>query len=302
MAKIEQLANEPEQENGKNVQAETSKDATEASSTGKADNIGKQIALTAIKTICCCIFALVVIVLATYAISPAFMAKICNNMGFKNAEISCLELVCARNKTDANLYNLILKLGANGNYTKQNEYILKLQESSTYTKFCNNLDSATINSYSSGSLSATNLCYTYGANEYLSSRYVLNLLTLGKLQEAYSAATSYYNADVQNSTDVVLYYYAEYLLTSSISSSDRTTYFAKLLQEDNFSLLQTKLDALAEQAENLTGGLKIINAYSQMKLAYVIYVANNYGGNNDANIDNLQAAYTSARAAWLQLI
>ena len=263
-------------------------------------NVGKHIASTAAKTLLACVFVLFVVILSVYVINPLAMANFCGNLGFKNAEVSCLELVYTRNKTDANLYNLILKLGNVNNPAKQNDYILKLQNSQSYAKFCQSVDKSTLQANANGDLSVRNLCYIYGTSEYLNGSYVNNLISLNKLDDAYASAVKYWQAEQESLTDCTIYSYVQTLQTTKVSVLNREKYCKQLLAEDSFASLQTKKDAIeALDQSDMPKGQIALYRYAKLKITYVQYmVYANSGEEYSQQAEAQKDAYTASFVDW----
>ena len=113
----------------------------------KEYSVVKEVFKTIAKTIIILAIIVVFSSLGFYVINPRFSANVCAQLGWNKAEISCYELLYARNKDNADLYNLIVKLGNVKEYEKQNEYIDKLQDSEDYATFCENMDKSVMDSF-----------------------------------------------------------------------------------------------------------------------------------------------------------
>lgn len=228
--------------------------------------IVKEIVKTVLKTIAIILIIVVFSALGFYVVNPRFSAGVCEQLGWQNAEISCYELLYARNKDNSDLYNLIVKLGNADEYEKQNEYITKLQNLDDYETFCFNMDSSVINEYNAGKIEAKNLGLLYGTNEYLSSRKVINLLNLGKYEDAYSLLLESKNTD--RTYELVVYNYVENLYASEASADIKNNYFLKL-KTDFLTYLQQKQASLPSVD---SGAVQILVAYTTLKIEYTQYL------------------------------
>lgn len=272
----------------------------EAKNLKREYNVGKHIASTSAKTLLICAFTIFVVILCVYVINPLAMANFCGDLGLKNAEVSCLELVYTRNKTDANLYNLILKLGNVDRPSKQNDYITKLQNSDSYAKFCESVDKSTLGAYSKGEINSRTLCYIYGTSEYLNSSYVNNLISQNKLDDAYSKAIEYWQAEQESLTDCTLYSYIQTLQTNKISAENRETYCKQLLEDESFEYLQTKYSKLEElDLSTASRGQIALYRYAKLKISYSLYMVYVNSGEEYLSLAETQKeVYTQDFVNW----
>ena len=226
----------------------------------KKVSIGKEIIKALFKTLAIILIIVLFAGLGFYVINPRLSAGFCHQLGLQKAEISCYELLYARNKDTSDLYNLIVKLGNVNEAQKQNDYITKLQSCETYCEFCKSMDESVISGYNAAQIEAKNLSLLYGTNEYLTSRKVINLIKLGKHEDAYNYA--------EGTFELVVYHYFEYLYASDVSEETKNDYFAKL-KNDFWEYLEIKLNNLPNDA---TGATAIITAYAKLKIEYTQYV------------------------------
>lgn len=233
---------------------------------GKEFSVWKEILKTSIKTMIVLLIIVVFSSLSLYVINPRFSAKVCAEIGWNKAEISCYELLYARNKDTSDLYNLIVKLGNAKDYEKQNDYINKMQALNNYSDFCNSMDNSVIQSFNAGKTDAQNLSLIYGTNEYISSREIINLVNLTKYEDSYNVALETLSTD--KTYELAVYNYAEYLYASDLSSDIKVNYFSKL-KTDFGTYLQSKYDSLST-AENTAD--QILTAYTKLKIEYTEYL------------------------------
>ena len=250
----------------------------------KEYKIGKDIVKTMLKTIIILVIVVFFACLGFYVINPRFSAKVCASLGWRKTEISCYELLYARNKDNADLYNLIVKLSDTKDYQKQLDYIDKMQNSENYNQFCTNFDISVVDNYKNGAISAKQLTLLCGTNEYISSREVINLLKLGKYEQSYELIRQTQSTD--KNYELSVFNYVEYLYASDISKEIKSNYF-KLL-DSSFSLyLQNKensiLDAYVKPEE------EILMSYLKLKINYTQYII--ALNNTDSTEVEIQSAY-----------
>lgn len=238
----------------------------------KKYSAGKDIFFTSLKTMLALFIIFVFIVLSVFVISPQSMANVCNKIGFKRAEVSCLEMVYDRNKTDYNLYNLIVKMDYIDKAEKQNKYILKLKEASTYTDFCDSMDLSVANLYTSGDINGENLSLLYGVNDFLNCKIVSNILKMNKTDVAYEAATTFLKSS--SKYEIPIYSFVEYMLSKSVSAETCKMYFEKMLEDGVIEQLQAKITEINNNASAQLN-YKIIESYVILKANYTIYAVYN---------------------------
>ena len=232
----------------------------------KKVNVGKEIAKTILKTLAIITIIVVFSALGFYVVNPRFSAGVCEKLGWQNAEISCYELLYARNKDDSDLYNLIVKLGNVDEYQKQNDYIDKLQMLESYSTFCNNMDASVLDAYNAGEVSKNNLALLYGTNEYLTSTKSVNLIKQGKYEEAYNCILASKNTD--KTYELSVYNFVENLYASDASNDVKDNYFTQI-EADFGDYLEQKYSLLPL---NTTGPTKILVAYTKLKIEYTQYI------------------------------
>ena len=69
----------------------------------KKVNVGKEIAKTILKTVAIIAIIIVFSALGFYVVNPRLSAGVCAQLGWQKAEISCYELLYARNKNNSDL-------------------------------------------------------------------------------------------------------------------------------------------------------------------------------------------------------
>ena len=260
----------------------------------KTVNVGKEILKAFAKTILIFAIVLAFACLGFYVINPRGSANFCAEMGWQKLEISCYELLYARNKDTSDLYNLIVKLGNTNKYKKQNEYIDKLQAEETYNEFCESMDTSVIDGYKAGSIAAENLAVLYGTNEYLYAREIINLINLEKYDDAYNLVKQ--SKELDKAYELIVYNYAEYLYASDIAADIKTNYFAQL-DTDIADYLLTREGLLIS---GVSAEEQILSAYLKLKIEYTQYlIALN---NNYADVNDYYNAWQNARNAYNELI
>lgn len=232
----------------------------------KKVNIAKEIAKNVLKTIAIILIIVTFAALGFYVVNPRFSAGVCNQFGWERAEISCYELLYARNKDTTDLYNLVVKLGNAQEYKKQNDYINKLQGLENYNDFCYNMDSSVISAYESGKLQAKNVGLLYGTNEYITSTVVVNLLKLGKYEDSYALVLSSKNNE--RTYELLVYYFVENLYASNATTEVKNNYFTKL--KTDFSAYLT--ERLSNLPTGTTGAAQLLTTYTNLKIKYTQYI------------------------------
>lgn len=232
----------------------------------KKVNVAKEIIKTMLKTMVIILIIVVFCGLGFYVINPKFSAGVCQQFGWQKAEISCYELVYARSKNNSDLYNLIVKLGNAKEFQKQNDYIDKLQKLDDYNTFCLTMDNSVLDGYNNGKIQAKNVGLLYGTNEYITSRKVINLLKLGKYEDAYALVVQSKTTD--HAYELVVYNYIENLYASEVSDEIKANYFTKV-KADFSGYLQNKLANLPTTSQ---GAVQILVAYTTLKIQYTNYI------------------------------
>ncbi len=232
--------------------------------------LGRIITLTAIKTLIAFVIIAFFACLAVYIINPKFAAEVTGNIGWHSAEVNCYELVYARSKSNSDLYNLIVKMDNTKKYVKQNEYIDKLTSNEKYLEFCDNMNASVVEAFNNGRLAKNKISLIYGINEYITSKKVINLIKMGKYEDAFNVATASINTD--QSYEVTLYYYVDYLLSDEVSSDVCKNYMQKLLDSSEIlENLETRYDAM-DTGTDQNVARQIVSAYSKLKIRYTQYV------------------------------
>lgn len=249
----------------------------------KEESVAVLITKTILKTITILFMVMVIFALGFYVINPRASAQICSNLGWGNCEISCYELLYARNKDSSDLYNLIVKLGGQKEYKKQNNYIAKLKSLNKYDDFCTSMDSSVLEEYSNGKIEKKNLAILYGTNEYLTSAQIVNLIKLGEYETAYQMVLETKQSD--KFFELVMYYYVENLYASELSNDAKTQYINNIkIQFADY--LQNKIDASCE-SDPISN---ILNAYKILKIRYVQYILSLNGEESQIAYANWQSS------------
>jgi len=241
----------------------------------KEYKVGKDILKTTLRTLLAIVAVFVFAAVGMFVISPQTTAKICETLGFKHLEASCYELVYARSKNNADLYNLIVKLGGTKQYNKQSNYINVLQNNTDYSEFCDNFDDSVIAKYNSGQISAKNYVSLYGLNEYLSSAIATDYVAINKLDEAYSAIIATKSSDRQ--FELAVYYYVDYLYSEKVSEAQCQTYMQKLADGADGNMIDylTHRLTILEGSGNIDSaekGIRLLAKYTKVKITYAKYV------------------------------
>lgn len=252
----------------------------------KEYKVGLDVLKTIAKSLVVFVCLIVLVALGFFVINPKLSAKFCASLGWKHLEASCYELVYARSKNNADLYNLIVKLGGINKYDKQSNYIKLLQNNTEYNGFCENADDSVVANYNSGKISAKELAFLYGTNEYLSCTLATNYIVQNKLDDAYSVVLlSKTSGDKLQDKDfeLAVYYFVDYIYSKAVSEQQCETYGNKLLNDDNIMVYLA-----SRQAENeLVVGTaadksapKILGLKLNVKIYYTKYVIYKVTGNN----------------------
>ncbi len=249
----------------------------------KEESLAITITKTTLKTLAIFCLTLVIFALGFYVINPRSSAIICGNLGWKNCEISCYELLYARNKDSSDLYNLIVKLGSVQEYEKQNEYIAKIKALDKYDDFCTSMDNSVIEEYQNGKLEKKNLAILYGTNEYLISTQIVNLIKLGQYDKAYEQVLLTKQTD--RIFEVAVYYYVENLYASSLSDSAKSAYLENINTE-----FAEYLEQKAISANDGSSAGTILDAYKLLKVRYVQYILSLTDGDSQTAYDAWQSS------------
>ena len=266
----------------------------------KEYKVGKDIFKTSLKVILALVLVFVFVAVGLFVITPKTTAKICSALGFKHLEVSCLELEYSRTKSNADLYNLIVKVGGIKNHKKQQNYIKILQKNAEYNEFCTKFDESMIASYKAGKLSAKELVSLFGVGEYLSSAYSNNFVVLNNLEDAYSAIVSttlgvsdYADKDFE----LAVYYYIDYLYSKGVSDEVCSTYINKLVNEnDILDYLQSKETANSAHLSSEEKSTRILARYQDVKISYSRYVV--YQITENAGTEDARTAWQAAIIAY----
>lgn len=249
----------------------------------KEESLALLITKTVLKTLAVWFMAMVIFALGFYVVNPRASATICGNLGWKKCEISCYELLYARNKDSSDLYNLIVKLGSVQEYEKQNDYIEKLKNLDKYDAFCTSMDNSVIDEYANGNIEKKNLAILYGTNEYMCATEIVNLIKLGEYEKAYEKVVPTKQTD--RAFELSVYYYVENLYACSLSDAEKSAYFDKINTE--FS------EYLAQKAVSLSDGSAaeiILDAYKLLKVRYVQYILALIDGDSQTAYDAWQSS------------
>lgn len=231
----------------------------------KEESIALLITKTVLKTLAIWLMSMVIFALCFYVINPRASATICGNLGWQKGEISCYELLYARNKDSSDLYNLIVKLGSVQEYEKQNDYIGKLKNLEKYETFCTSMDASVIDEFDKGNIEKKNLAILYGTNEYMCATEIVNLIKLGKYEQAYEQVVLTKQKD--RIFEVSVYYYVEYLYASELSDQTKSAYFDKINAEFGEYFEQKVAPTIVSSSAD-----EILNAYKILKVRYVQYI------------------------------
>lgn len=246
----------------------------------RKESLAMFITKTVLKTLAIWFMVMVIFALGFYVVNPRASANICGNLGWEKFEISCYELLYARNKDSSDLYNLIVKLGGVQEYKKQNDYIAKLKNLEKYDEFCTSMDNSVIDEYANGKIEKKYFAMLYGTNEYMSSTEIVNLIKLGEYAKAYDNVLTTRQTDRQ--FELTLYYYVEYLYASELSDQTKLMYLEKI-NIDFGEYLDQKLNSVEENSSTDA----ILNAYKVLKVRYVQYIlALETGGDVQTTYDN----------------
>ncbi len=259
----------------------------------KKYSVGKSIVKTTLITALTALVAIVFVALGFYVINPKLSAQICSNLGLKNFEVSCYELVYARSKDDGDLYNLIVKLGNVNKPQKQTEYINKLQKSERYDTFCENLDNSIVETYKNNQISAKNLVSLYGINEFITYTEIINYVKCGNLDKAYELALASKNTD--KDYEISMFYYFDYLMTNDISAEQKT-YYSTMIKTEALEYLEFKDSTISFS----NAAEQILYSYAKVKIKYSKYVL--YKLTNDANENSAKTEWQTAVNEYNNLV
>ncbi|MBQ8468556.1 MAG: hypothetical protein IJ542_02240 [Clostridia bacterium] len=243
---------------------------------------GKDIFLTALRTIIVLVGIVVVFSLCFFVINPYVSAKVCSALGFKNLEASCYELIYIRTKNNSDLYNLVVKLGGINKYAKQSKYIELLKNDANYGDFCAEADQSFAEAYNNNQISAKSLAKLYGTNEYLASTHAINYILLNNYDEAYNVIVSTKQAAsgaafTDRDYELAVYYYVDYLYSSAVTNSNCKNYCQKLASTTDGNMIAYLIERQASNELLLSSATegsyqKIVALYAKVKITYSKFV------------------------------
>ena len=260
----------------------------------KKESLVKDVLKTMLKTMVILVLIFVFGALGFYVINPKYSAQICAELGWKHAEVDCYELLYVRTKDNADLYNLIVKLGNVDEVEDQNSYIDRLLNTENYSEFCNNMDNSVVENFDNGSISAEQFCLLYGVNEYLISTKVINLLKLEKYEAAYELVKSTFGNDGQY--EFVLNDYVEYLQADESLAGIKANYFIRLLS-DLGTYMQSKISGLPEQP----AASKVLTYYTKLRVSYTSYLIVLQTSSDETEIQDSYNTWQQARTDYNNL-
>ena len=199
--------------------------------------------------VCFCFFTM-----SLFYLSPISAAKMFGFLNLKRAQESCYEFAYSKDKSTANLYNLVLFEIEMEKPEVELYYLNLLLSDEGYNDFCTKLDDSSLKEVSNKSLVA----YSCNTNSFLLNQKVKCMYNL-KISD--SAINKFVKSKL-SSNDMAECTFATYvdliIGDSSLSETRKTNLLNSLLSEEALANLDAKIESLRAQAKEQTGNKRLV--------------------------------------------
>lgn len=252
---------------------------------------------TFLKTIVCLFCTIFYIISVTICLAPSMAVKAFDLIGASKASLSCYERIYEKDKTLANLYNVVQKSIQNKDHKKTAKYIKELRGKSDYVNFCLKVNNAT--------LKVTNrehVAFLGDLDGYLVSQNIMAEYNTNHEDNAKSIALS----DLANK-NVYSFGFSSFVdCLENDKSLSQDELNAKILEVANLIVdNKSVLDLIKERrvlvdvsnSDNSVND-KILRVYASLKIEKVLHKIYSVQGEEDLknqtaqNIQNLQNEYS----------
>ena len=246
----------------------------------------------ALKTLLDSFIVIMLLLSSIFVLFPKFSLKIHQTLGNKRVQELNYKMIYSRSNNVADLYNLIIFKGEQGDYQEELSYIDTMIARDDYNSFCKNMDDASLDKISADRLNA----YSANVNGYLLSRKVICMYELkqdGMDSYIYRQTNSGKISEYSFSTYVDLIYFDQ-----SLNDTEKAQKISSLLEISDIydGRLLSLEDLVKTRVYSLNTALKVetdenkqdVFRYTLMRIYASRFYAYDAVGNEEFKNENLE--------------